>query len=202
MSDVGKSEFWDYTHKESSSQFRIYKQARQILEPYENFFNEKVRGLTAQEVEEKRKSGKKFKFKVGPVTVRLKSESRANETFCKDALIDTYWELIHPVEIRVVFDEKGEISLVSAKSRDRILRYFNVYDMGNIRSINGFKLETGDPENLRYSERYVYRGSLGDSGFTVGRDAIKGPNFIKALNLLMDQISGTSLSIVDKASAA
>lgn len=174
MNDQSGYEFWDYRSKESARQFRIYKEARQILEPYENYFGGLVRGLILSEISSKVKSKTKFELNVGDgdstAKIELKAQRPKDEVFCKEVSIDygldNGWASIK-------FDAEGKIKSLalneSQKARPtRNVVVVNLISLGK-RDIIGdssnapikdIQISTENPENLSVQLYASYSGGL------------------------------------------
>lgn len=167
MGDNSKYEFWDYRSTESAAQFRVYKEIRLSLRPYEEYFHRLVKELALESKGKKNKFEWKASNGDSIVTVKLRTQKAKEEVLCKEVWID------YPDETRVIidFDKDGLIksidfdeSLKARPTRNRPL--LNLLDSGfpNVGMGQNFSLMTRSPvkeiklytENPERSEIYIY----------------------------------------------
>ncbi len=158
MSDAGKYEFWDYRSKESSAQFRAYKELRSTLLPYESYFDELLRIKTAQEINLKGKAKSKFEFKVEDGErehiIEIKAHKSEGEIMCKEVWFKTAdyssWAWID-------FDKEGKIKKITidgqydSDTRVKISQVLSLLELGkpNV-GIGGFPEDKSPVKHLEF----------------------------------------------------
>lgn len=165
MSDKPSYEFWDVTHKESSHQFKAYKEARIELEKTEKFYQDLLRNLL-EVPENKNKSKIKFKLEDGDQpTIEIKTQKGKREPVCKEVKVGFPDKTLGVL----TFDNKGEItrfgiSEAGKKYPDRLIAITSMLKYGRptnseAMSLSDIKFSTEKPEDL--SMKAYSHGSAG-----------------------------------------
>lgn len=146
MVDRPNYEYWDYTHKESSAQFRVYKEVRSMLASYEAALH-----LLAKTVDEK------VVEQIKGAKVNIKTQKIEDKKSCKEAV------LIFPdlTTTSISFNNQGEIKEIEfseAKKKNPqlvrgIISDFSFPDYDDPSALLGspvavIKLTLADPQNL------------------------------------------------------